>query len=477
MPHGALSPLRIQYEFWSRDDVVAALRTRDIGALFRLIRRYTGASQTQLGIAVGLEQGYVSRIISGRKVMTIDVLERIADGCGMPDEARITVGLAPCRTAADDTSTISAGQADGSWQCAVGRAVEFWGGDVERRDMLRYGVFSAAGYALPALQWFTSEDDLPHSIAGRRTVGQPDVDMIREMTGTLRQLDNQYGGVRTRATAARYLYSEVAPLLRDGRFDDRTGRLLFSAVAEVSQLAGWMAYDSGEHGVAQRYLTHALDLARSAGDRPLGAEILAAMSHQATYLGDARTAIDLARAARRTAAEAGIQVLVAEAAVMEAHAHARGGDGRACATSLSRAEQALDRADRSLDPQWISYFDTAYMSAKFAHCFRELGQARKAEHFAIQSLRMDGRYVRGRTFNLLLLATTHAQQDDYERACVIGGQALTLMAQIQSVRAVEYLRVLQERLSRYATFPVVRQFNARAAAATGRDAQASSSPR
>jgi hypothetical protein len=194
------------------------------------------------------------------------------------------------------------------------------------------------------------------------------------------------------------------------------------------------------------------------------------MSHQATYLGDAATAIGLARAAGRTAKQAGVRVLVAEAAVMEAHAHARDGDGRACARSLSRAEQALDRADRSRDPLWISYFDSAYMSAKFAHCFRELGQAKKAEHFAVQSLRMDSRYVRGRTFNLLLLATAYAQQDDYERACTLGGQALTLMAQLQSARAFEYVRVLQERLARHTKVPMVRQFNARAAAAIRRGA-------
>ncbi len=119
-----------------------------------------------------------------------------------------------------------------------------------------------------------------------------------------------------------------------------------------------MAYDNGEHALAQRYLIQALDLAKSAGDGPLGAEILAAMSHQATYLGDAATAVDLAGAARRTAQSAGVPVLIAEAIVMQAHAYARLGESPACAASLSKAEQALDRADRSRDPQWIAYLTT-----------------------------------------------------------------------------------------------------------------------
>src|SRR5439155_10254233 len=102
---------------------------------------------------------------------------------------------------------------------------------------------------------------------------------------------------------------------------------------------------------------------------------------------------------------------------MEAHGHARAGNSRACARTLNLAEQTFDRADRENDPQWIAYFDEAYLSAKFGHCFRELRQAKQAVHFAARSLRMDGRYVRGRTFNLALLAIAHAQQGEPERAC------------------------------------------------------------
>jgi len=65
--------------------------------------------------------------------------------------------------------------------------------------------------------------------------------------------------------------------------------------------------------LSQRYLVQALRLAKAAGDRSLGAEILAAMSHQAAYLGQASSAVDLARAAGRTAREARVPALVAEA--------------------------------------------------------------------------------------------------------------------------------------------------------------------
>ncbi|MEV2238466.1 helix-turn-helix transcriptional regulator [Micromonospora sp. NPDC049891] len=465
--------LRISDDLWSREDIRAALAARDVGALFRLLSRHTGASQTRIGAAVGLEQGYVSRIIAGRKVTSIDVLERIADGCGMPDEPRMTLGLAPRRRSClPDMADRRDGRhsdlpANRSWREDVRAAAQLWEGDVNRREVLRQTVFSSAAYTLPALRWFTAISPPPVAQDGHRTVGQPDIDTIREMTATYRRLDNQYGGGHARANVTRYLHQEVTPLLTEGRYDPATGRKLLTAVAELTQLAGWQAYDMAEHGLAQRYLTHALDLARTADDPGLGAEILAAMSHQATYLGHTATGVDLARAARHTAHRAGITVLAAEALVMEAHAHAAARDSAACAAALHQAEQALDRADRSGDPQWLGYFDEAYLSAKFGHCFTALGQQRQAERFAARSLRMDERYVRGKAFNLALLATIQARHGEPDRATFIGGQALTLTTQLKSARAVRYVRDLQTDLMAHRQRPTVRNLINRIDAALG----------
>src|SRR5690606_21269608 len=119
--------------------------------------------------------------------------------------------------------------------------------------------------------------------------------------------DNRFGGGQVRSAVGDYLDTAVAPLLREGRYDERTGRRLASAAAELTRLAGWMAYDLEQHGLAQRYLIQALSLARSAGDHALGGEILAGMSHQAVYIGRPDHALDLARAAqlsaRRSAAD------------------------------------------------------------------------------------------------------------------------------------------------------------------------------
>ena len=121
-----------------------------------------------------------------------------------------------------------------------------------------------------------------------RQVGGADIEAIREVTQTFLRLDNLFGGGRARPTVVRYLHDEVAPLLRDGRYTEPTGRELFAAAAELTRLAGWMAYDLEQHGLAQRYLIQALRFAHEAKDHALGGEILAGMSHQAVYVGKSR---------------------------------------------------------------------------------------------------------------------------------------------------------------------------------------------
>jgi len=70
------------------------------------------------------------------------------------------------------------------------------------------------------------------------------------------------------------------------------------------------------------------------------------MSHQAVYVGDGTLGVDLARAARQAAANARVPASLAEAAVMEAHGHAKRGDERDCSRSLADAERRFAEADR-----------------------------------------------------------------------------------------------------------------------------------
>ena len=232
-----------------------------------------------------------------------------------------------------------------SWRDTIDVVTALWRSDLERRQFIIDSVFVAGAYATSAIRWLTAPSArISVPTRSMRQVGRADVDAIREVTQTFHRLDNLFGGGRARSTVVRYLHDEVGPLLHDGRYSETIGRELFAAAAEMTRLAGWMAYDLEQHGLAQRYLIQALRLAREADNYALGGEILAGMSHQAVYLHRADDALDLGRAAYESASKAGLPALASESLIMQAHALAINNESSACGRALNAAEQVFERS-------------------------------------------------------------------------------------------------------------------------------------
>jgi len=346
-----------------------------------------------------------------------------------------------------------------AWTDTIATSTALWRADVRRRRFLVSAVFTSAAAPSSALRWLTSPPAAAPASAGTRRVGTADIDAVRELTRSYREIDNKLGGGKIRGVVVSYLDEHVSGLLTDGTYSETAGRELAAACGELCQLAGWVAYDSDEHGLAHRYLTQALAYARHADDQALAAEILAAQAHQALYLARPAEGADLARAAQAAATRRGSATLLTECQVMEAHAHAARNDAPACGTALAR-NAPFDLAARDDDPGWLSYFDEAYLAARMAQCFRDLGDSRHAVRYARRSLDMDGRYVRGRAFGLSLLATAHAAAGEPEEATRVGRQALDLTARLNSARSVRYPRDLTRQLRPRADLPAVRDFTA-----------------
>jgi hypothetical protein len=114
---------------------------------------------------------------------------------------------------------------------------------VQRRQLLRAAAAGAASAGSSTFGWFSAQ---PPRSSSTRAVGMADVQIIREMTQTFRRLDNRFGGGHARSAVTNYLASDVLPLFREGRYRDDVRRDLFAAVAELNQLAGWIAYDVGD---------------------------------------------------------------------------------------------------------------------------------------------------------------------------------------------------------------------------------------
>lgn len=73
------------------EEARALLACRDIAGIYRLLQR-NGVSQRRIAALTGQSQSEVSEIMKGRRVLSYDVLVRIADGLGVP-RARMGLGL------------------------------------------------------------------------------------------------------------------------------------------------------------------------------------------------------------------------------------------------------------------------------------------------------------------------------------------------------------------------------------------------
>ena len=184
---------------------------------------------------------------------------------------------------------------------AIEQVCELWRSDVGRRDFLSGSSVAASALVEPSRDWLiTAPDPQVARTAGPR-VGMSDVEAVRAMTQALVDLDHRFGSGHVRPVVVHYLNSVVSGLLA-GSYREAVGRELFAAVARLTELAGYMAVDTGQPGLAQRYYIQALRLAQAAGDRGYGGYVLAAsMSHLAAQLGNPREIAQLARAAQEGA--------------------------------------------------------------------------------------------------------------------------------------------------------------------------------
>lgn len=183
------------------------------------------------------------------------------------------------------------------------------------------------------------------------------VDEIDSMTASLRRMDDQLGGGTLLAMVRAHL-GHVLRLLRDGSYDDSTGRRLHASAAELLRLAGRLCFDTSQHAHAQRYWVTALRTAHSAGDRALTANILGFMSCQAKDLGQAREATLLADTA--------IAGYPGASARVSAILHLRAAEAHAVTGSTTDTRRAIDAAFTHLDsptgaaPDWSYWLDLTH---------------------------------------------------------------------------------------------------------------------
>ncbi|MGW1675620.1 MFS transporter [Streptomyces sp. NPDC002324] len=334
------------------------------------------------------------------------------------------------------------------------------------------GSFAVSAYATPASRWLiTPADSSVAREAGSAEgsgsplkVGHSDVQKLREAAEDARRWDSKYGGGDWRSSMVpECLRVEAAPLLL-GSYSDEVGRALFGASAELTRLAGWMAFDTGQQEAAQRYYIQALRLARAAADVPLGGYVLATMSLQATYRGFGDEGVDLAQAALERNRGLATARTMSFFRLVEARAHARASDAVAAGAALKAAEGWLERArDGDNDPTWLGFYGYDRFAADAAECYRDLKAPRQVRRFTEQALsRPTEEFVRSHGLRLVVSAVAELESGNLDAACEQGVRAVEVAGRISSARTTEYVKDLLHRLEPYGDEPRVIELRERA---------------
>jgi tetratricopeptide (TPR) repeat protein len=445
-----------------------ARRVNDLGAQRGLTFRYDKTSVARWVGKGMVPQGAVPQLIAsaiGGKLGRTVPLDEI--GLGNTDPAP-EIGLAFPREVPEAVRHVTAlwgldsGPPQGSSGTSGGVRRGWW-------DNLA-GTFSVTAYATPVSRWLItpvdgsvardasalelSEETLRvRAVVGdghSYRVGHADAAKLRQAAEEARRWDSRYGGGDWRSSMVpECLRQDAAPLLL-GSYSDEVGRALFGATAELTRLAGWMAFDTGQHEAAQRYYIQALRLARAAADVPFGGYVLASMSLQATYRGAAEEGVDLAQAAIERNRGLATTRTMSFFHLVEARAHARAGSAHACAAALSAAETWLERSrPGDDDPAWIDFFSQDRLAADAAECYRDLGVPLKVRQFTAQALaRPTEAYVRSHGLRLVVSALADG---DLDAAVAAGTRAVEVAGRISSQRTREYVQEMLKRLEHFKT--------------------------
>ncbi|WP_329070972.1 sporulation protein [Streptomyces sp. NBC_01429] len=326
-------------------------------------------------------------------------------------------------------------------QDAVRLASDFWS-HVDRRALIGTSTFAISAFATPVTRWLVKQTDDDGAHYEGRRVGRAAVTELWEEAREAQSWDSKYGGGNWKSNQVTdCLTHRAAPLLR-GRYSEAVGRELFSVTSELSRVAGWSAVDIGHHDIAQRHFIQALRLARAGADVQLGSYVLTTMALHALLRGYASEAIDMAQGAYERGKRVAAPRVLAFTKLIEARAHGKAGDPRSAASALATSEALLDRARKGADePEWIGYFTHARMSADAAEIYRDLRIPHVALKWHSQAAAMSaGTFTRSVGLRYAVVGTVHLQNRDLDQGLHLGHQAVSILANVESSRARDYVR-------------------------------------
>ncbi|WP_280447106.1 XRE family transcriptional regulator [Nocardia brasiliensis] len=282
-------------------------------------------------------------------------------------------------------------------------------------------------------------------------VGATDVTHIQTATRSIASAENNHGGGAISLVAGR----QVARFLRllDGQVAHGTRRVLLEAIGNFSSVAGYAAFDIGDHQAAERRFRLALWCADTAGSWELRASTLADMARKMAYVGNADGALSLIELAQvrsdRLSATARAMLSALRAQYLAAMERAE-----EALTDVARADEYFAERSPSTDAPWLCFYDEAEHLGSTGKALIPVARARQRIELAAPRIRkavqlQAAEYPRSQTFSLTRLATLTMLLGDPKEAAALGIRAAEQAGQLDSHRIQYELQRLAVVASRY----------------------------
>ncbi|MGW7385321.1 helix-turn-helix domain-containing protein [Streptomyces sp. NPDC054794] len=376
-------------------------------------------TQVQLGQALGMSQSAISRLEKrGPRTYSTDALAAAAAHLEIPPHLVGLSGGRPQAQARDDD-------------------------DMHRRALLGGAAAAAASPVLAAIPSAT---------------GTSQAAALRLSTTAYRRLDG--------STPSQDLEEAVQAHLRliQATARNATGeqRARLAAVgSEAASLAGWLAWDMGNHGSARARYGAAINASRTAGDPLLTAYQAGSLAQFEAHTGNGTQALNLTRRARRALGQQCPPVADAWLSSIEALGHAALGDRHATDKALTHSRKVAETLPDQAPPPWpwVFSFTPEKVTAHRLTCGAWLGLPRWVLADDVNALATG--HAKQRALLLLDIAAGHLAAGRVEGAFSLATRALESGLHYRSGRIVERARAVRRSLALSSPPKVVRDFDER----------------
>jgi hypothetical protein len=344
-----------------------------------------------------------------------------------------------------------------------------------RREFLAaLAVLSGVALITPVRQWATTVPvALPPSLGNR----PEELTEIERAVSFFRRWDSAGNGGLHRKAVVGQLNATAESLVRAACAQGGSAsvcRRQFHVAAQLLQLTGWMCYDEGLYGQAQKYQFLGLHATHHAHAPELGAKIIGDMTQLSTALGNYDDSLGIVRTALSVLPRQANPLVRSELHGLEARALAHlGSDESSHARRAIEACVEVFHSGATGDkPDWLHYMTPAEVGCLAANTYIQLalqatrrGQAKlyasEAEQHTIATIRSRGSgYNRSAVLDSLRLSKVRIAQGVPEEAARVASSALEGTGAMTSTVVVTWLIDLHQVLMcRYATAPGTDSFH------------------